>query len=312
MCTRRAQRSTLVVAAIAAIAATASSSAGCRSDGKDYFVMPYDAGGDVLDPGGGHEPEVDPTLGGPCTEDAQCDDLIACTFDRCDTSLSRCRNTPDDTQCADAEYCNGKEKCVPRQGCVPSPVVTCQDNNVCTIDRCVEETKSCERVVRDADGDGDPDDHCIPNRDCDDTDPTVSSQRTEICGNFKDDNCNGEIDESGCSQPANDVCDTALTISAPGTFLLTTIAATRNYATTCSVAKPDAARDIVLAIAVPDGPAKDVVVRAKTGAPTNEVAVAIQTTCGQASSEVACGHVPHASEARTIARAMPGGTTAYA
>ena len=214
------------VVALAGIVGASLASAGCGSDGKDFFVVPFDAGSDGEgDSGGDAEAEIDPTLGGPCTDDAQCDDLIPCTFDRCDQTLSRCRNTPDDTQCADAEYCNGQEKCVLRKGCAPGPVVTCQDGNLCTIDRCVEATRSCERLPRDADGDGDPDDHCETKRDCDDTDPTVSSQRAEVCGNFKDDNCNGLIDEQPCSTPANDVCATALAVTAPATFLLNTIAA---------------------------------------------------------------------------------------
>ena len=75
---------------------------------------------------------------------------------------------------------------------------------------------------------------------------------------------------------------------------------------------PAAARDIVLAITVPPGAAKDVLVRARTSAPTNEVAVAIQSTCGQAASEIHCGHVSFASDARTIARSVAAGTTVYA
>ncbi len=301
------------ILALAGIAGSSIGSAGCGSDGKDYFIVPYDAGGDADEGGGGDAgPDIDPTLGGPCTDDAQCDDLIPCTFDRCDQALSRCRNTPDDTQCADAEYCNGQEKCVLRKGCEPGPVITCQDGNLCTIDRCVEATKSCEHGPRDSDGDGDPDDHCEPKRDCDDTDPTVSSQSTEVCGNFKDDNCNGLIDEQPCSSPANDVCSTALAVTAPATFLLSTIAAKKDYPTSCSVTTPAAARDIVLAITVPSGDAKDVLVTAKTSAPANDVAVALQTTCGQAASEIDCRSIPLARDARTIARGVSGGTTVYA
>lgn len=296
-----------------ALAGVSAVSAGCGSDGKDTFVVPYDAGNDGE--GGGDDeagPEFDPTLGGPCTEDAQCDDLVPCTFDRCDATLSRCRNTPDDTQCDDAEYCNGQEKCVLRVGCVPGPVVTCRDDDYCTIDRCVEATKSCERSARDSDGDGDPDDHCEASRDCDDTDPTVSSRHAEICGNFKDDNCNGLIDEQPCSVPANDGCATALAVTAPGTLLLDTTATTKDYATTCTVTKPAAARDVVLAITVPPGAEKDVLVRARTSAPTNEVAIALQSTCGEVTSELHCGNVEGASEARTIARSVAAGSTVYA
>lgn len=287
---------------------------GCKSDERDFFVIPFDAGSDASDASDNDAgPEIDPTLGGPCTDDAQCDDLIPCTFDRCDKSLSRCRNTPDDAQCQDNEYCNGREVCKLRQGCLAGPVVSCGDGNNCTIDRCVEATKTCEHLPRDSDGDGDPDDHCNPKRDCDDTDPTVSSTRAEICGNFKDDNCDGEVDEQPCSTSANDTCATALAVTAPGTYFLNTVAAAKDYGTTCSVTNPAAGHDIVVAITVPAGGApKDVVVRVETSSPANDVAVALETTCGQSATETSCGHVLNANDARAIARSVAAGTTVYA
>lgn len=286
--------------------------ASCKDDDRDFFVVPYDAGVDAVAAESDAAPVADPTLGGPCSEDSQCDDLVPCTFDRCDPELSRCRNTPDDTQCADPEFCNGQEKCVLRQGCVAGPAVTCQDGDPCTIDRCVEASKSCEHGPRDTDEDGDPDDHCVAKRDCDDTDPTVSSTHSEVCGNFEDDNCNGLIDEKPCETSANDVCGAALAVSSPGTFLLSSVAARKDYTTSCTVTAPAAAHDIVVAITVPAGPAKDVVVRAETHRPANEVAVALEVTCGQAASEVGCGYVPKASDARAIARGVTAGTTVYA
>jgi hypothetical protein len=93
---------------------------------------------------------------------------------------------------------------------------------------------------------------------------------------------------------------------------LNTTATKKDYSTTCSVANADAARDIVLAITVPSGSAKDVLVRAKTSAPANEVAVALQTTCGDAASELHCGNTPGATEARAIARSVAAETTVYA
>jgi hypothetical protein len=287
---------------------------GCGSDDRDLFVVQHDAGADGGDAGAGPdaEAEVDPTLGGPCTEDAQCEDDVPCTSDRCDKTLSRCRNTPDDSLCQDDSFCNGKERCVLRRGCAPGPVVTCQDDNPCTIDRCIEATKGCEHLPRDVDGDGDPDDHCVATKDCDDSDPTVSSTRSEVCGNFKDDDCDGSVDEQPCVVPANDQCATALAVTAPGTYLLTTAATKKDYAATCSVKTPAAARDIVVKITVPAGEAKNVLVGARGYGPPNEVAVAMQTTCGQAASEVGCGNTPGISDARAIARNVQPGESVYA
>src|SRR5262249_43255529 len=45
-------------------------------------------GGALFDAG----EEIDPTLGGPCLDDPQCNDNIDCTFDACDKALGRCRN----------------------------------------------------------------------------------------------------------------------------------------------------------------------------------------------------------------------------
>jgi hypothetical protein len=305
----RARLATAAAAAIPLALSLLVGSGGCSSDKANLFVTRYDAGVDAAQAGDA-DLVVDPTLGGPCTEDAQCDDGLACTYDRCDQSISRCRNVPDDTQCDDGKYCNGRETCLPRQGCVPGPVVTCQDDNACTIDRCVEDTKSCTHAPRDVDGDGDPDDHCVLSKDCDDTDPTVSSLVAEICGNGKDDNCNGQVDEQPCSLPANDVCATALAVSAPGTFLLSTVAAKKDYATSCSVATPTASKDIVLAITAPSG--GDVDVWATAEDPTVETAIALEGTCGQSATELGCGHVKGGSSARAIARGVAAAGTVYA
>ncbi len=305
-----------VVVGALALAVLALGHAGCGSDAaKELFTRPFDAGVDA-DATDERAPTVDETLGGPCTEDAQCDDAIACTFDSCDHAVMRCRNTPDDAQCADAFYCNGREKCVLRLGCAAGPVVTCQDDNPCTIDRCVESTKACEHNPRDVDGDGDPDNHCVGMRDCDDLDPAVSSTHSEVCGNFKDDNCNGEVDEVGCVQAANDVCATALAVSASGTYIVSTIATKRDYPTSCpSVATPAAAQDVVLSVTVPGaagGPPQDVEVWATAESSKNEVAVALRTTCLTAASEIGCGHIAGSSAARAIARGVAPGTTIHA
>lgn len=313
----RALRAWGVAGAVAAALACAIGPVGCGNDpSPELFVQPLDAGidGDATDE---RAPEIDPTLGGPCTEDSQCNDSIACTFDRCDLTLSRCRNVPDDAQCADDSYCNGRERCVIRQGCAPGPVVTCQDDDPCTIDRCLEATKGCEHKPRDLDGDGDPDNHCVGKRDCDDLDPNVSSTHSEVCGNGKDDNCDGIIVDKppGCVEPANDVCATARSITASGTYLLSTVGTKKDYVTTCTVATPGSAKDVVVQVTVPGvagDPPKDVAVWATAQSPTNEVAVAMQSTCGQIATEVGCGRIATSNEARAIARGAAAGSSVFA
>jgi hypothetical protein len=47
-------------------------------------------------------PDVAPT---PCTSDAQCDDGVACTDDRCDLATGMCTHTPDNTLCPSGFAC---------------------------------------------------------------------------------------------------------------------------------------------------------------------------------------------------------------
>ena len=54
---------------------------------------------------------------------------------------------------------------------------------------------SCSRADLDGDGDG----FTELTNDCDDTDPNIHPDATEVCGNGKDDNCNGEMDELGAT-----------------------------------------------------------------------------------------------------------------
>lgn len=259
--------------------------------------------------GGPDGPSTDPTLGGPCTDDSQCNDSIDCTFDRCDGTIRRCRNTPDDAQCADTTYCNGKERCVPRLGCRPGEPVTCQDGDSCTIDSCVEETKTCVRAPRDVDGDGEADDHCQGGTDCDDLDPLIGSTRAEICGNGKDDNCNRRVDEAPCASPRDDTCTTARTVVAPSLVTLTTVAARRDFSPTCSVATPSAARDVVVRVDVPGNvgdPPKDLEVFAT--AASGDTAVSILSACVPSGNELACGHTKLTPQARARARSVAPGS----
>lgn len=227
--------------------------------------------------------ELDPTLGGPCEDDGQCDDGVSCTGDRCDTELGRCRFSPDDSKCDDLVYCDGVERCDVRMGCVEGDVVACSDNSTCTIDACVEETQSCRHDRRDADGDGDPVRNC-GGEDCEDDDPLVSSKSDEICGNERDDDCDGDVDEAGCSSPEHDLCDGALQVIEPGFYDVDLTATGLDYPNLCA---PEGSgyRDVVVEVTLPEGGPYDLDVSAKTD--VGRLALGVASECGDAASDCA-------------------------
>jgi hypothetical protein len=249
--------------------------------------------------------EVDPTLGGPCEDDGHCDDGVDCTEDRCDLELGRCRFTPDDSQCDDPTYCDGAQRCDVRAGCVAGEPVACSDNSTCTIDVCVEATHSCRHDPRDADRDGDPTRNC-GGQDCDDADPTVSSMATEICGNGRDDDCNGAIDEADCSVPEHDTCETALAVTTPGFYDLDLSATKLDYPTPC--AGQDAGfRDAVLRVTLPEGGPFDLDVTAKLD--TGDVSLGAAASCGEAATcEPSFTAPAGGSVARLLQRGVGAGT----
>jgi hypothetical protein len=275
----------------------------CTSSVSDPFGGHSDGGAnDAGDLGDG---AVDPTIGAPCTDDSQCDDHIPCTFDRCDHTIAHCRHVPDDSQCADGVYCNGVERCDPLAGCKLGAPEESVDGNTCTIDRCVEATKSCEHTLRDADGDGDPVLECQSGGDCDDTDPTVSSKAHEICGNGKDDNCNGQVDEMPCDVPEADTCDHAKLITQAGTYFLSTVAARHDYATSCAPGMATAQRDVVADIVVPPGPKQDLELWAYAGGA--DVTMALDRACGDGTSELACTSRKAGVSERILGRSLDPG-----
>ena len=283
--------------------------ASCGKGAPD-LLRRYDAGSDAsLEDAGSDAPLDAPTSdalsGAPCADDPQCNDAIDCTFDQCDLMTHRCLNVPDDTRCDDGVYCNGQEACRVAHGCVAGAVVTCEDGDVCTTKRCIEATKSCDQTPRDLDGDGDPDDHCVPKRDCNDLDPTVSSQHAEVCKNGKDDNCNGVVDEMPCTNAAGDVCATAVAVMAGSTVTLSTVGANKDYASSCSVTMPSAAKDIVAVVTVPPGANKDLDLWTTTQGV--EVSVAVRGVCDAAPSELACAAAAGATSVRARARNLAPG-----
>jgi len=259
---------------------------GCGdSAGPDTFGVRAGQGGEAGAEGEGGESQggAEPVLGGPCLDDAQCNDEIDCTLDRCDPKFDRCRHDANDAACDDGTYCNGKETCDTTLGCRVGPVVSCNDLDPCSIDVCVESTQSCRHEPRDADGDGDPAVSC-KGGDCDDFDPLVSGASAERCGNADDDDCDGEIDEVDCVLPAYDRCGDALSIEGAGSYELTTAGAGRDFSLSC--AAEEAFRDVVVAIIVPDDGPRDIDVVAV--AEKGKVALAATDQCGNSAAETDC------------------------
>lgn len=179
----------------------------------------------------------------------------------------------------------------------------------CTIDRCVEETHSCEHVARDADGDGDPVWNC-GGADCDDDDPAINGSQPEICGNLRDDNCDERIDEMPCVAPSHDTCADALVVDADGTYPLSLLAASEDATLSC-VESGETRRDVVVALTVPPGPAMNVDVIALSD--DAGLALSAATSCSKQNTEFACSAavtLPDEDDgqiARLLLRELPPG-----
>jgi hypothetical protein len=263
--------------------------------GNAGFKLDVDAGDDT-----------DPTLGGPCQDDGQCDDQVECTIDRCDSDLGRCRFEPNDARCDDGVYCNGAERCDVRIGCASGEPVACSDNSTCTIDVCVEATQSCQHDPRDADGDGDPTRNCAGG-DCDDGDPLVSSSASEVCANGRDDDCDGQTDEGDCVAPEYDTCKTALLVSESGFYDLDLTATALDYPSSCA-SEEDGFRDAVVMLTVPTGDPVDVDVVAKLD--SGKLALGSANSCGDlesATCEPSATSPLAASVARLLFRGVGAG-----
>ena len=249
---------------------------------------------------------TDPTLGGPCEDDGQCDDRVECTHDSCDLELGRCRFQPEDADCDDGVYCNGAERCDVRDGCAFGEPVACSDDNTCTIDTCVEDTQSCRNDPRDADADGDPTRNC-GGKDCDDGNPLVSSMVAEVCGNQRDDNCDGSVDEQDCATPEHDTCDAPFEVSAPGFYDVDLTGTVLDYPSSCAT-ESEGFRDAVLLLDVPEGGPYDVDVTVKLD--QGRLALGSADACGDVETLSCESSLPSplgASVARLLLRGLPAG-----
>jgi len=214
-----------------------------------------------------------------CTMDSECDDSIDCTRDSCGAA-GFCRNVVDPASCDDGIFCNGVEQCDPGSGCVAGERQTCNDSDVCTIDRCNEETKSCDRFPRDQDEDGDADWFCEGGSDCDDGDPSVSGLVNEVCDDMIDNDCDETVDEMECGRPRYDTCDDPLDVSAGGFFLVNTDGASPDYALSCR----GTTRDLVTTFTLTERSS----VRLEADGEFFTVALSLRTDCPNRDSEVDC------------------------
>jgi len=144
----------------------------------------------------------------PCTADAHCNDGAACNgVETCDLVTGACLSGEEITTCSGAT----EDGCCPAgcddvsdADCEASPLAedcsTLGDEDGdgladCDDPDCVDEP-ACVVTCDDIDGDGYEDAAC-GGTDCDDLDPEVNPDASEVCDDGVDNNCDGAIDE-GC------------------------------------------------------------------------------------------------------------------
>lgn len=242
----------------------------------DDVVVPVRDAGPILDAG-----PVDafrPDTGPACDSDEDCEDGIECTRNLCRNNV--CGIQVDQASCDDGIFCNGVEICDVNEGCMAGPPETCNDNDVCTIDRCDEEAKMCRRSSRDFDEDGEADFFCEGGTDCDDRDPTRGATLAEVCGDGVDNDCDEVVDEEECGRPAHDTCDDPLDVSAGGIFDLSTDGARGDHMIGCA---PSGRRDVVLTFTLPEPREVSIVAEGES-----VTSVALRSDCTDRTSESEC------------------------
>ena len=237
-----------------------------------------------------------------CESDADCDDGIDCTRDTC-VQETYCQFSPVRSRCQDELFCNGEEWCDPDMGCVPGVEPSCNDRDVCTVDSCDESIHGCRFALRDFDGDGEADWHCSGGTDCDDFDPTRNGGAPELCGDFRDNDCDEAIDELDCGSPEHDTCEDALELQAGVTAELQLSGAGFNYPLSCAeIAQPDVVATFEL-----DEP-KDVQLTARgllSNGNEELISMAVRRSCEDAASEFECAN--SGFPARVRMRSLPAG-----
>jgi hypothetical protein len=121
--------------------------------------------------------------------------------------------------------------------------------------------------------------------DCNDFDPLVASSAPELCGNQRDDDCDGAVDEGECQLPEFDNCAAPLVIAAPGSYLLSPAGSVLDYGSACAAPSP-ALRELVLSVEVPEGEPRDIDIAARSR--FGSLALARAASCGAAAAALDC------------------------
>ncbi len=218
-----------------------------------------------------------------------CHDDKDCTVDQCDEERKECTYQIDNSSCDDGLFCNGQERCSVIYGCVAGIQPDCNDNDPCTSDRCDEDIDRCINDPKDADGDGHVERNCGGD-DCQDNDPEVNPEMTEICDDGKDNDCNNLSD---MSDPAclEHLCDSAQVIDvdlSSGSFTWTgsgsTAGGTNNFEASCagSARSPDVPYKLVV-----PSPAT-VTIEVTSASSGYDTALHVRTVCGDPASQIYC------------------------
>ncbi len=287
----------------------------------------YDAGTASQDAGvdvDGGTCAMGSTIGQPCATDTQCsdgcfcngpevcsegmcaagdsvvcDDGIDCTVDTCDDESQRCTVTANDARCQDGDACNGAEVCQIGLGCRDVSPLYCNDENSCTVDDCDPDV-GCTHVARDLDGDGYSDSRCGGD-DCND-DPRdgtdINPGAMEVCGNRRDDNCDGFRDylDRSCS-PTNGSCMEAQVLPGPGVYPGSTKGLENSTALGCG-----SGRDSYFRFTLTE--TRDVRVSVAGGNSTSVGIRALTNCAGAAETDLVCGFGTPAS---AFVRSVPAG-----
>lgn len=143
---------------------------------------------------GDHCTENDQCVDGTCQgTPINCDDGDPCTDDSCDPLTGECDFTAKD--CDDDNPCT-EDSCDPDSGCIYEEI--CCDNGIDDDRDGYPDCNDGDCLV-DIDGDGYYAEPC--GDDCNDTDATIYSGAGEICGDGKDNDCDGDVDyyDDDCS-----------------------------------------------------------------------------------------------------------------